>query len=51
MGATVASVLGSISPFFAVGLSILVLKERVTWKSGIGTLLVVLGVWLVMLGL
>jgi drug/metabolite transporter (DMT)-like permease len=51
MGATVASVLGSTSPLFAVGLSILVLKERVTWKSGIGTLLVVCGVWLVILGL
>ena len=50
VGATIGSVLGSTSPLFAVPISIIYLKERVTWKTGLGTVLTVLGVILVVFG-
>ncbi len=47
IGATVASVLGSISPLFALPISILFLKEKFTPQSILGALLTVFGVILV----
>ncbi len=49
IGASVASVLGSISPLFALPISIFYLKEKVTIKSIVGILLTVSGVILVVL--
>lgn len=49
VGASVASVLGSISPLFALPISIVFLKERFTIKSILGVLLTVSGVILVVL--
>ncbi|MHA1943086.1 MAG: DMT family transporter [Candidatus Thorarchaeota archaeon] len=49
IGASVASVLGSISPLFALPISIIFLKEKFTAKSILGALLAVSGVVLVVL--
>jgi drug/metabolite transporter (DMT)-like permease len=49
IGASVASVLGSISPLFALPISIFFLKEKVTFRSILGILLTVSGVILVVL--
>lgn len=49
IGATVASVLGSVSPLFALPISILLLKEKSSHWSIIGALLTVTGVILVVL--
>ncbi|MFX1607292.1 MAG: DMT family transporter [Promethearchaeota archaeon] len=49
IGATVASVLGSISPLFALPISIFFLKEKFSSTSIIGALLTVSGVILVVL--
>ncbi len=49
IGASVASVLGSISPLFALPISIVFLKEKVTFRSILGILLTVSGVILVVL--
>ncbi len=49
IGASVAALLGSTSPLFAVPISIFILKESYTWKSGIGVILTVAGVILVVL--
>lgn len=47
IGATVSSVLGSISPLFALPISIFFLKEKFTPQSIVGALLTVFGVILV----
>ncbi|MGY5858950.1 MAG: DMT family transporter [Candidatus Thorarchaeota archaeon] len=47
IGASVASVLGSISPLFALPISIVVLKEKFSPRSILGALLTVFGVILV----
>jgi len=49
IGASIASVLGSISPLFALPISIFFLKEQVTLKSILGILFTVSGVILVVL--
>jgi len=49
IGASVAALLGSTSPLFAVPISIFILKESFSWKSGVGVLMTVLGVVLVVL--
>lgn len=49
IGATVSAVLGSISPLFALPISIFFLKEKFTVKSILGVLLTVSGVVLVVL--
>ena len=49
IGATVSSVLGSISPLFALPISIVFLKEKFSRKSILGVLLSVSGVILVVL--
>jgi uncharacterized membrane protein len=49
IGATVASVLGSISPLFALPISIFFLKEKFTPQSIFGAFLTVFGVLLVVL--
>ncbi len=49
IGASVASVLGSVSPLIALPISIIFLKEKFTFKSILGVLLTVLGVIMVVL--
>ena len=49
IGASVASVLGSISPLFALPISIVFLKEKFSHRSILGALLTVFGVVLVVL--
>lgn len=49
VGAAVASLLGSTSPLFALPISMVFLRERPTYKSGIGVLLTVLGITLVVI--
>jgi drug/metabolite transporter (DMT)-like permease len=51
VGATIASVIGSLSPLFALPISFFFLKERITGLAGIGVLLAVIGVILVVLGI
>ncbi|MGY5870760.1 MAG: DMT family transporter [Candidatus Thorarchaeota archaeon] len=51
IGASVASLLGSTSPLFAVPISILLLKESFSRKSLLGVLLTVLGVALVVVAI
>jgi drug/metabolite transporter (DMT)-like permease len=49
IGAAIASVLGSISPLFALPISIFFLKEKFSYKSILGALMTVFGVILVVL--
>ena len=49
IGASVAALLGSTSPLFAVPISVFILRESFNWKSGIGVLLTVIGVILVVI--
>lgn len=49
VGATIAAVLGSVSPLFALPISIFFLKESYSYKSILGAILTVLGVILVVL--
>ena len=49
IGATISSVLGSISPLFALPISIIFLKEKFSYRSILGALLTVSGVVLVVL--
>jgi drug/metabolite transporter (DMT)-like permease len=49
IGASIASVLGSISPLFALPISIFFLKEKFSYKSIFGALMTVSGVILVVL--
>ena len=49
VGATVTTVLGSISPMFALPISIIFLKEKFTTRSILGVLLTVSGIVLVVL--
>ncbi len=50
VGAAMTSVLGSMSPLFAVPISVIFLRERLNRKAGIGILAAVLGVILVVVG-
>ncbi|MFW9964293.1 MAG: DMT family transporter, partial [Candidatus Sifarchaeia archaeon] len=49
VGATVSAVLGSVSPLFALPISIFFLKEEYTYRSILGALMTVSGVILVVL--
>ncbi|MFW9811651.1 MAG: DMT family transporter [Candidatus Thorarchaeota archaeon] len=51
IGATIMSVIASSAPLFAVPVSVLFLKEKVTLLSGIGILATIIGVTLVVLGI
>jgi drug/metabolite transporter (DMT)-like permease len=51
MGATFASMVGSLSPLFALPMSIFVFKEKVTILVGIGAVLAIIGVILVVMGI
>lgn len=48
-GAAKASVLNATSPLFGLPLSLIFLKERITRRIVVGTLLTVIGIWLVVL--
>lgn len=50
-GAAITSVLASTAPLFAIPLSIYFLKEKMTLLVGVGTILTILGIWLVLLGI
>jgi drug/metabolite transporter (DMT)-like permease len=47
VGATIGAVIGSTAPLFALPISILYLKEKVTWKGLLGTIATIIGIWLV----
>ncbi|MHA1929828.1 MAG: DMT family transporter [Candidatus Thorarchaeota archaeon] len=49
-GATIMSVIGATAPLFAVPVSVIFLKERVTRLAGIGILITIIGVILVVTG-
>ncbi len=51
IGASISALLGSISPLFALPISIIFLKEKFTKKSLLGVLLTVIGVILVVLAI
>jgi drug/metabolite transporter (DMT)-like permease len=51
IGASIAALLGSTSPLFAVPISILLLKEQFNRRSIVGVLLTVTGVALVVLAI
>lgn len=46
IGVAKTSILGITSPLFVAPLSILILKEKITWKVALGTILCVIGAWL-----
>jgi drug/metabolite transporter (DMT)-like permease len=50
VGAAVTSVIGSLSPLFALPISIIFLKERITRVAMIGVAVTIAGVILVVLG-
>jgi drug/metabolite transporter (DMT)-like permease len=50
IGATIGAVIGSTAPLFALPISLLYLKERITWRGIIGTIATILGIWLVVVG-
>jgi drug/metabolite transporter (DMT)-like permease len=50
VGATIGSVIGSTAPLFALPISIVYLKEQVTWKGLVGTIATIIGIWLVVVG-
>jgi len=50
MGATFAAVMTSISPLFALPISVFILKEKFTKLAAIGAILAIIGVILVILG-
>jgi len=50
VGAAIMSVLASTAPLFAVPVSVLFLKEKVTSVAGIGIIATILGVFLVIIG-
>ncbi len=45
-GATEATILACTSPLFALPLSIIFLREKLTWRKGLGALICVLGMYL-----
>lgn len=49
-GAAIAAVLSATSPIFSTPLSILLLGEKTTYRIVVGSVLVIAGVWLVILG-
>ena len=51
VGAAVTSVIGSLSPLFALPISIIFLKESITRVALIGVAVTIVGVILVILGL
>ena len=50
VGAAIMSVIASTAPLFAVPVSVLILKEKVTRNAGVGILATILGVVLVVVG-
>jgi drug/metabolite transporter (DMT)-like permease len=50
LGAAIMSVIASTAPLFAVPVSVLVLKEKVTRLTGVGILATIMGVVLVVIG-
>jgi drug/metabolite transporter (DMT)-like permease len=50
-GAAITSVIASTAPLFAAPLSFYFLKEKMTLFVGVGTILTILGIWLVILGI
>lgn len=46
IGVAKTTILSAVSPLFVAPLSIIILKERISLKIGIGTILCVLGAWL-----
>ena len=51
VGATITSIMSSLSPLFALPISVLILKEKITGFAGVGVFLAILGVILVVLGI
>jgi len=51
VGAAIMSVLASTAPLFAVPVSVLILKEKVTTVAGVGILATIIGVTLVIIGI
>jgi drug/metabolite transporter, DME family len=49
-GASISAVLGATSPVFSTPLSIILLGEKASFRVVIGSLLIIAGVWLVILG-
>jgi drug/metabolite transporter (DMT)-like permease len=50
VGAAIVSVIASTAPLFAVPVSVLILKEKLTSVAGIGILATIAGVVLVVVG-
>ena len=48
-GAARAALFNTISPLMGVPLSVIFLRERVTWRVGLGSVMAVAGVWLILL--
>ncbi len=51
VGATIAAVLSSVAPLFAVPISVFFLKEHATHRTSLGVLSTVIGIVLVVIGL
>lgn len=51
VGAAIMSVIASTAPLFAIPVSVLVLKEKVTSLAGVGILAIIVGVILVVIGI
>ena len=49
IGATLSAVIGSISPLFALPMSIRYLNETVNWKVGLGTIVTIIGIWITLI--
>ena len=47
IGASKATTLGAVSPLFSLLIAILFLREPVTWKTIVGTFMIVVGVFFV----
>jgi uncharacterized membrane protein len=50
VGATIGAVIGSTAPLFALPISMVYLREKVTWKGLVGTMATIIGIWLVVVG-
>lgn len=50
VGATIGAVIGSTAPLFALPISMIYLREKVTWKGLVGTMATIIGIWLVVVG-
>ncbi|MFW9967144.1 MAG: DMT family transporter [Candidatus Thorarchaeota archaeon] len=49
IGATLSAVIGSISPLFALPMSVRYLNEIVNWKVGLGTIATIIGIWITLI--